>query len=381
MGYAVYHMEKGQNSSGGIGNHIDRKVGAEHTYQHADPNRQHLNKNYEVHQGREKIPLHQAIEERIKEGYTGEKAIRKDAVKYKTHILTGSHEDMKRIFSNPQTSQKWIDENKKFIEKEFGKENVVRFTLHMDEKTPHIHVVTIPLTEDGRLSAKEIIGNKKEMQARQDRYAYSMMEFGLERGIRSTGIKHENATEYYARMEKAKEVGEKNEIKAEKGVLGTYKAESVQELENSVKSLKIALKAKDLELESKNRQIKQTANRNEDLQKGREDIKQNLNNVLANPQLYEQERNKVIQKYSIDVVYEMGRKVNSKFEMKFSTNDERTEFIGKILQDIAKEQKISNDMMKSVLRDEQTKQRILDKVKEREEVLNRDRGKNRGISH
>ena len=80
MGYAVYHVEKGQTSSGGIGNHIDRKKGAEHTYQHADPSRRHLNQNYEVHQGREKIPLHQAIEERIKEGYTGQKAIRKDGL-------------------------------------------------------------------------------------------------------------------------------------------------------------------------------------------------------------------------------------------------------------------------------------------------------------
>lgn len=380
MGYAVYHMEKGQTSSGGIGNHIDRKKGAEHTYQHADPNRQHLNKNYEVHQGREKIPLHQAIEERIKEGYTGQKAIRKDAVKYKTHILTGSHEDMKRIFSNPQTAQKWIDENKKFIEKEFGKENVVRFTLHMDEKTPHIHAVTIPLTEDGRLTAKEIIGNKKEMQARQDRYAYSMMEFGLERGVRNTGIKHENATEYYARMNQAKDVADKTEIKVEKGLLGSYKAESVQELENSVKSLKVALKSKDLEIEAKNRQIKQTADRNTDLKQGREQIKENFNNILGNPQLYEQERNKAIQKHSLEVVNEIGKKVDVKFSLKFENEEQRTEFIGRTLQDIAKEKNISNEMMKSVLKEEETKQKIIAKVKEREDVLNRDRGKDRGFS-
>ena len=37
MSYAVYHSEKGSISSGGIGNHIDRTPGAEHTYEHADP--------------------------------------------------------------------------------------------------------------------------------------------------------------------------------------------------------------------------------------------------------------------------------------------------------------------------------------------------------
>ena len=43
--YAVYHTEKGEISSGGIGNHIDRKEGAEWSYQHADPERIHLNEN------------------------------------------------------------------------------------------------------------------------------------------------------------------------------------------------------------------------------------------------------------------------------------------------------------------------------------------------
>ena len=34
--YATYHAEKGSVSSGGIGKHIDRAEGAEHTYRHAD---------------------------------------------------------------------------------------------------------------------------------------------------------------------------------------------------------------------------------------------------------------------------------------------------------------------------------------------------------
>ena len=45
------------------------------------------------------------------------------------------------------------------------------------KKQPHLHIVTVPITEDGRLSAKEIIGNKKQMQERQDRYAELMKPF------------------------------------------------------------------------------------------------------------------------------------------------------------------------------------------------------------
>ena len=107
MGYAVYHTEKGKISSGGIGKHIDREQGAEHTYRHSDPAKRNLNQSFIITEHCRK-PLHQAISDRISEGYSAKnkagelKQIRKDAVKYSTHILTGSHEDMKRIEANPE---------------------------------------------------------------------------------------------------------------------------------------------------------------------------------------------------------------------------------------------------------------------------------------
>lgn len=254
MGFAVYHTEKGKTSSGGIGNHIDRKVGAEHSYRHADPERRHLNQTFLVNANC-KLPLHQAIETRIKEGYRAPKGIRSDAVKYQTHVLTGTHEDMVQIFSKKESAEAWIKKNYAFMMNEFGKENIVRFVLHRDERTPHIHVVTVPLTKDGRLSAKEIMGNRKDMQARQDRYAEQMKSFGLERGIRNTGIKHESAKEYYARMEEALSVGQPDEIKASKNLLGNYTKESVADLENTVKSLKTALNAKAKEVLDKKKMI------------------------------------------------------------------------------------------------------------------------------
>ncbi|MCD7847028.1 MAG: plasmid recombination protein [Oscillospiraceae bacterium] len=57
-------------------------------------------------------------------------------------------------------------------------------TVHMDEKTPHIHLSFVPLTEDGRLSAKEIVGNKKKLTEWQDRFWEHMVRKypDLERG-------------------------------------------------------------------------------------------------------------------------------------------------------------------------------------------------------
>ncbi len=55
----------------------------------------------------------------------------------------------------------------------------------MDEKTPHMHLSFVPLTEDGRLSAKEIIGNKKKLTKWQDAYWEHMVKRfpELERGV------------------------------------------------------------------------------------------------------------------------------------------------------------------------------------------------------
>ena len=48
--------------------------------------------------------------------------------------------------------------------------------VHMDEKTPHMHLCFVPLTEDGRLSAKEIVGNKKKLIQWQDRFWEHMVK-------------------------------------------------------------------------------------------------------------------------------------------------------------------------------------------------------------
>jgi hypothetical protein len=249
-------MEKGNSSSGGIGNHIDRTEGKEHSYLQADPARKHLNIHFDVHEKRNEISLNEAIEKRIVEGYKGEKAIRKDAVKYCTHVLTGSHEKMKEIFADKEKSKEWIKDNYKFLAKEFGKENIVRFTLHLDEKTPHLHAVTIPLTSDGRLSAKEIIGNKQSMKNFQTRYAAEMEKYGLQRGIENTGITHENAQDYYSRITEAEKEAVSSQMTAQKNLLGVYTAESVQKLESSLKSANLALKMKDYELKKNEERLR-----------------------------------------------------------------------------------------------------------------------------
>ena len=380
MSYAVYHLEKGSISSGGIGNHIDRKIGAEHTYRHADPNLKDLNFNLNLNRYCS-MPLHQAIEERIKEGYKSPKTIRKDAVKYTTHILTGSHEKMKELEKNPKQFKSWVDENKKFLEQEFGKENIVRLVLHRDEKTPHLHAVTVNLTSDGRLSAKEIIGNRKEMQNRQDRYAQAMQSFGLERGIKNTGIKHEDAKNYYARMKQANDIGQGNEIKAEKNILGIYKEESIQNLQNALKSQKTALKSKDFEIKKLQEEKISDAERKTNLLNSNKKLDNAIKNILVNESYAKDVKSKMIaqigEKHGYDV-RNVFRFVSHSIQQK--TNDEIAQMVGKAMEKVGVDKNLSPAELHLLMASKEVRKTFdyLISERERRNDLDQKRGQNKG---
>jgi len=177
--YTVFHIEKSKGSGAGLGNHIDRADGKEHSYKNADSSRTHLNKTAQLNDHSKK-PLQQGIKDRIKDGYTGDRAIREDAVKYLKVILSGSHERMKEIEAEGKIN-KWAADSINWLSEKFGKENIVKAVLHMDEKTPHIHCVVVPLIQEdfsyinkkdnktvvvkkGALSAKEILRSPKVLK-------------------------------------------------------------------------------------------------------------------------------------------------------------------------------------------------------------------------
>lgn len=209
MGFAVLHIEKGTaGKAGGLGNHIDR---TKHV-PNANPQLSHNNafihqsegKYYFYDRFKNRTPLQERIQKRIDEGYTGKTAIRKDAVTHLNIVLTGSHKEMKAIESDPKKLESWMIENFKFASEKFGSKNIVDFTLHVDERTPHIHCVVVPLTKDGRLSAKEVMGDRRKLSQLQTDYGTRMQQlFGLERGIKGSTATHDSVREYYGRIENA----------------------------------------------------------------------------------------------------------------------------------------------------------------------------------
>ncbi|MBM6920628.1 plasmid recombination protein [Phocea massiliensis] len=71
-----------------------------------------------------------------------------------------------------------------FIQQNQTPKTIISAVVHMDEKTPHMHLSFVPLTEDGRLSAKEIVGNKKKLTQWQDKFwKHMVLKYpDLERG-------------------------------------------------------------------------------------------------------------------------------------------------------------------------------------------------------
>lgn len=71
-----------------------------------------------------------------------------------------------------------------FIKEHQAEKTIISAVVHMDEKTPHMHLCFVPLTEDGRLSAKDIVGNRKKLTWWQDEFWKHMVKKypELERG-------------------------------------------------------------------------------------------------------------------------------------------------------------------------------------------------------
>ena len=107
---------------------------------------------------------------------------RKDSVRLVEILFTATPEFFKGK-KLPEIRQ-FFEETLRFFEQYHSRETIISAVVHMDEKTAHMHLSFVPLTPDGRLSAKEIVGNKKKLTWWQDKFWEHMVKKypDLERG-------------------------------------------------------------------------------------------------------------------------------------------------------------------------------------------------------
>ena len=93
---------------------------------------------------------------------------RSDSVRVVEVLVTASPEFFKG--KKKAEIKAYFQEALDFIQQHQNPRTIISAVVHMDEKTPHMHLCFVPLTEDTRLSAKEIVGNKKKLTWWQDEF-------------------------------------------------------------------------------------------------------------------------------------------------------------------------------------------------------------------
>lgn len=217
MGYVVLHLDKSAHNESAMTDHIARNTIAENV----DAKRTHLNRELvEFPEGVKDRT--EAIAHRIENAGLSRK-VGKNQVKVIRVMLSGSTEDMLRIQSEGKLDN-WCKDNIAWLNKEFGKENIVSATLHLDEQVPHIHASIVPIvqgerrqkksnkekeppkrqykkkkTDRPRLCADDLM-SKTQLIHYQDSYAEAVSKYGLERGIKDSEARHITTSEHYRNL-------------------------------------------------------------------------------------------------------------------------------------------------------------------------------------
>ena len=128
---------------------------------------------------------------------TVKRKVRPDAVKLVEIMVTASPE----FTTAGGDIEGYLAKASDWLIDKFGRENVASITVHRDETTPHLHALVVPITRDGRLSAKDTLGGREKLSALQTEFHEQVgAGFGLLRGVSGSKATHQKLWTYYAQV-------------------------------------------------------------------------------------------------------------------------------------------------------------------------------------
>lgn len=170
---------------------------AKHTFReiptpNADASRTHLNRTFGA---QDAATVRAAIEAQLPVKR------RKDAVLAIEYLVTASPEWFK---SAPAAQQyAYFAATVRWLEARHGKANVVCVNMQLDETSPHLVAYVVPLTKDGRLSAKDFLGGRKVLTQMQTEFAQLVgVPVGLQRGVEGSKAAHTTAKQYATALQR-----------------------------------------------------------------------------------------------------------------------------------------------------------------------------------
>lgn len=178
MSFLVLHMDKFKKEAvRGIQSHNTRE------------RQSHSNPDIDYERSVHNYDLHEYTAENYAEGIQNRiddlllvKAVRKDAVHMCGLIVSSDSAFFEKL--SPEETRRFFEESKSFLTEFVGAENVISAMVHLDEKTPHMHFLHVPVTKDGRLNANTIYTREslKKLQTELPAYLQSR-GFELQRGV------------------------------------------------------------------------------------------------------------------------------------------------------------------------------------------------------
>lgn len=188
MGYGIIRVQKVKAPAVGSMQYHNDRVPGQHSNEDIGQEKSNLNKEYIEHGS-----YRAEVNERIERFRESSRKIRKDAVVLAEGVATASPE----FFDGKSREEvmAYFDDVFEFCKSEFGEQNLVHFTVHMDETTPHAHFGFTPI-KDGTLSWKNYFDGRDALRGFQNRYWERVgKQWGLERGETGSGRTHKTTQE------------------------------------------------------------------------------------------------------------------------------------------------------------------------------------------
>ena len=249
------HIEKYQASAlGNMLGHYERRAELEHGYErdNIDPSR--TPENYNLCERDNPLGF---VDERIA-ALDLKRAPRKDAVRMIDTVVTlpaAYHGDTREFMAAVKETLDGI----------FGAENCVGAYVHMDETTPHMHYASVPVTSDGRLSAKSLL-NRTFMKRFHDRLEAGVCErLGIERaGLTLTDEEREQRATKYVDLQEFKAAQDAVRRKEQRSM---ELNNEIADKEGDLIELDSAIEDKRFELQDLGEQIQQETQRLESVRR------------------------------------------------------------------------------------------------------------------
>ena len=223
MSYSVFRIQGIKTTGDLVGISKHNKDRVSHTNQDIDTSRSKDNiiliecDNYNSKFNDIVAPMKQEHTERMK-------TMRADRIKTFNQHINSSKNDIafEMVFTsdneffdglNRNDIKKWAEKSLDFVTKDLGIErrNILHAIVHMDEKTPHLHVVAVPLVKTYNkkqnkdvwsISRRQYINGKSQLSKAQDIYNQRMNESGyeLDRGEKGSSKEHTTKAQYIDKL-------------------------------------------------------------------------------------------------------------------------------------------------------------------------------------